>query len=245
MFRFAKLNDKSIIVFDDLEILLPHDTSITSMVQCRLSTLFFDTIRNFQLNNIHCVVIGIVNQVQLSSFSLNPAICCSDIIRSVVVIPKLDKKRRLAILHHALASFISENDLDQIADETASYSAADLNAFCSFCLQNQDIDLILEKVNQQHASIIRQFSTIKPLPGGFKALVGMEKIKQSIIENVTSPLLHWEHYSNLNLQPPSGCLFYGPSGCGKTAAVQAIAYELRNRVEVIEVTCTDLLSKVP
>ena len=244
MFQFVETKDKSILIFDDLEVLLPHDMSITSMVQCRLSAFFFDTIRNFQLNRKNCVIIGIVNQTQLSSLTLNPMICCLDVLQKIVVIPKLDKKRRLAILHHVLHSILDSTHLERLADETASYSAADLNAFCSFCLQNPHIELIMEHLNQQRASITRQFNSVKPLPGGFSSLVGMEKIKQEVVDNILSPLLNWDYYALYNLQPPSGCLFYGPSGCGKTAVIQAIAYELRNRVEVIEVTCTDLLSKV-
>ena len=244
MFLFAETKDKSIIVFDDLEVLLPNDRTITSMVQCRLSAFFFDKLREFQLNNRNCVIIGIVNQTQLSSLTLNPMICCLDVIQNVIVIPKLDKNRRLAILRHILHSILDSNHLEKLANDTASYSAADLSALCSFCLQNPHIHLILEHLNQQRASITRQFTTVKPLQGGFSSLIGMERIKQEVKNNILSPLLNWDYYALYNLQPPSGCLLFGPSGCGKTAVIQAIAYELRNRVEVIEVTCSDLLSKV-
>ena len=220
------------------------------MVQCRLTSLFFDQVKRIQFNLKKCVIIGIINQIQLAQ--LNPMACCPDIVNSVIVIPKLDKKRRFAILQKSLSHSISIPNLERLDEETASYSAADLNSLCSFCLQSargdsqgdSQMDRIFDYLLSQKSSISRQFNSVKPLEGGFQALIGMDAIKQSVRENIILPLLNWSQYSRLHLQPPSGCLFYGPSGCGKTAIIQALAYELRNRVELIEVTCTDLLSKV-
>lgn len=242
IFQFSYEDHPSILVFDDLEVLLPHSHSITTMVQCRLSSLFLDEINMINLSNRKCVVIGIVNQTQLSQ--LNPVICCPDTIQRIIAIPKLDKNRRVAILTKRLHSFLDISFIQQLADETSSYSAADLNSFCSFCLHNQVHDSILSYLYQRNSSFARQFHAIKPLDGGFNSLIGMSTIKQQVQDSIILPLLNWDKYAKFNLQPPSGCLFYGPSGCGKTAVIQALAYELRNRVEFIEVTCTDLLSKV-
>ena len=42
MFQFSKQHEESILIFDDLDILVPNDSTITSMVQYRLSSLFID-----------------------------------------------------------------------------------------------------------------------------------------------------------------------------------------------------------
>ena len=242
MFQFSKQHEESILIFDDLDILVPNESTITSMVQYRLSSLFIDKMNEIYLNKRRCVVIGIVNQVQLSQ--LHPSLCCSTMMKSIITIPKLDKQRRLAILQKCLPSQFDSSFYLQLAEETSSYSTADLHSFCSYCLQHPQQELILQQLNQQSSSISRQFHSVIPLQDGFTSLYGMNSIKKQVIENIISPLLHWEKYSSLHLQPPSGCLFYGPSGCGKTAMIQALAFELRNRVEIIEISCTDLLSKV-
>ena len=71
-------------------------------------------------------------------------------------------------------------------------------------------------------------------------LTSIQDLKETIIQ----PLLHPEAYQLYHLQPPSGAIFYGPSGTGKSAMIEAIAAETRNQIQVIEISCTDILGKV-
>ena len=154
MFQFSKQHEESILIFDDLDILVPNESTITSMVQYRLSSLFIDKMNEIYLNKRRCVVIGIVNHVQLSQ--LHPSLCCSTMMKSIITIPKLDKQRRLAILQKCLPSQYEESFYLQLAEETSSYSTADLHSFCSYCLQHPQQELILQQLNQLNVTNLNQ-----------------------------------------------------------------------------------------
>lgn len=219
------------------------------MVQARLSTYFFQEVRRHVLTPSGCVIIGIVAQSQFGS--INRQILCSGYLNSVITIPKLDKRRRKAILSLFFGSKISESLLDELADQTASYSAADISDFCSQVLhldfQSTHTEFaretILPLISQHAASVTRQMNVVRPLPRGFQAMIGVSSLIQQVKEAVLDPLRSPEIYDFYDLQPPRGALFYGPSGCGKSMMVEAIAAEAGKEVQVMSVVCSDILGK--
>ena len=249
MFQFADKHPRCVLVFDDLEILVPSISNITSMVQARLSTYFFQEVRRHVLTPSGCIIIGIVAQSQFGS--INRQIFCLGYLNCLITIPKLDKRRRRNILSLLLGSKLSEALLDELSDQTASYSAADL---CDFCSQVLHLDFqssqsffssesILSLIKQHAASITRQMNVVRPLPGGFHALLGVSSLIQKVKDVVLAPLRSPEIFDFYDLQPPRGALFYGPSGCGKSMMVEAIAAEAGKEVQVIAVVCSDILGK--
>ena len=220
------------------------------MVQARLSTYFFQEVRRHVLTPSGCIIIGIVAQSQFGS--INRQILCSGYLSCAITIPKLDKRRRQKLLSLFLGSKLSETLLDELSDQTASYSAADLCDFCSQVFNHLDfqssssIDLsksIRSLVQQHAASITRQMNVVRPLPDGFRALIGVSSLIQQVSEVVLNPLRSPEIYDFYDLQPPRGALFYGPSGCGKSMMVEAIAAEAGKEVQVMSVVCSDILGK--
>ena len=155
-----------------------------------------------------------------------------------------------------------------LCEQTASYSAADLHSLCSallHCTTPTRVDFstpdnppltdiprkfsITKELCKAHLSTTapsssRELHPVQPLEGGFASLFGVGGLIERVKESIIQPLLHPEIYQLYNLQPPSGALFYGLSGTGKSAMVQAIAAELKNQVQVIEISCTDILGKV-
>ena len=239
------------IAFDDIDVLVPSVSNVTSMFQVRLETYFLQEVRRRNALATGTVFVGIVGTSQLRL--LNMEVCCTGLLDRVIRIPRLTKQRRLAILRLLLkCTAVTEEVLEWLCEQTASYSAADLSSFCSsltervFALPRSEVTPVLCQpfLDSIFPSSSREFHAVKPLDGGFDALFGIDATIARVKETILRPLLHPEVYRMYNLQPPSGALFYGPSGTGKSAMIQAIAAETKNQIQVIEVACSDILGKV-
>lgn len=247
MFSFADQNPQCVIAFDDLDVLVPTLSNVSSMFQVRLSSYFLRELRyrNWQANGT--VLLGIVGDNQLSC--LNAEIRCCGFMDTVIHIPRLDKRRRKAMIDCLLQSKEVDMDVKEwLCEQTASYSAADLSYLCSKLLSpiidKITIDVCKENLSSNIPSSSRELHTVRPLEGGFASLFGISNIIERVKETIIQPLLHPEAYQLYHLQPPSGAIFYGPSGTGKSAMIEAIAAETRNQIQVIEISCTDILGKV-
>jgi len=247
VFSFADQNPQCVIAFDDLDVLVPTLSNVSSMFQVRLSSYFLRELRyrNWQANGT--VLLGIVGDNQLSC--LNAEIRCCGFMDTVIHIPRLDKRRRKAMIDCLLQSKEVDMDVKEwLCEQTASYSAADLSYLCSKLLSpiidKITIDVCKENLSSNIPSSSRELHTVRPLEGGFASLFGINNIIERVKETIIQPLLHPEAYQLYHLQPPSGAIFYGPSGTGKSAMIEAIAAETRNQIQVIEISCTDILGKV-
>lgn len=239
MFQLRKKHSRIVLVFDDLDVLLPASADVTSSFQIRLETFFLDALR-FQTPST--MIIGIVNQTQLSH--LSEVVCCAGYIHNIVVVPKLDKKRRKAIIHNRLHNHIDSILLERITDETASYTAADLNYLCNACMEDASASHVAALLDSHQSSFARQFHSVRSLPGGFSALFGVTDLVARVRTGILRPLLRPELFAAYGLQAPAGAVFFGPSGCGKTAMIEAVAEETKKEVQMMEVVCSDLLGKV-
>ncbi|MGR7813790.1 AAA family ATPase [Lacinutrix undariae] len=61
---------------------------------------------------------------------------------------------------------------------------------------------------------------------GFKAIAGMQKLKETIQLDVINALNDKEKYAEYGLTIPNGMLLYGPPGCGKTFFAERMAEEI-------------------
>jgi transitional endoplasmic reticulum ATPase len=73
-------------------------------------------------------------------------------------------------------------------------------------------------------------STLKPKSvksgEGFKAIAGMQELKDTIQLDVIDALNEREKYAEYGLFIPNGMLLYGPPGCGKTFFAEKLAEEI-------------------
>ena len=217
------------------------------MFQVRLSTYFLRELRYRNWQATGTVFLGIVGDNQVPC--LNPEICCCGFMDTVIHIPRLDKRRRKAMIDCLLQSKEIDMEVKEwLCEQTASYSAADLSYLCSKLLRPSvetiTIDVCKANLSSSIPSSSRELHTVRPLEGGFSALFGVKDIIERVKETIIQPLLHPEVYQLYHLQPPSGAIFYGPSGTGKSAMIEAIAAETRNQIQVIEISCADILGKV-
>lgn len=61
---------------------------------------------------------------------------------------------------------------------------------------------------------------------GFKAIAGMQELKDTIKLDVIDALNNKERYAEYGLTIPNGMLLYGPPGCGKTFFAERMAEEI-------------------
>ncbi len=71
-------------------------------------------------------------------------------------------------------------------------------------------------------------------------VVGLDRVKQAILDAIQLPLLHEDLLKKYKVKPYKGILLFGPPGCGKTLLAKAAASELK--ATFIYVSPTDILS---
>lgn len=70
-------------------------------------------------------------------------------------------------------------------------------------------------------------------------VVGLDDVKQILIESIELPLLHEDVLREYNVTPIKGVLLFGPPGCGKTLIVRAASNELK--ATFIHISGADLM----
>jgi transitional endoplasmic reticulum ATPase len=84
------------------------------------------------------------------------------------------------------------------------------------------------EIKELSTSKISHKSSIKSLKNGqgFKAIAGMQRLKDIIQLDVIDALNEKERYAEYGLTIPNGMLLYGPPGCGKTFFAERMAEEI-------------------
>lgn len=88
------------------------------------------------------------------------------------------------------------------------------------------------------------FSKFKPVMKTgvtFADIAGLEKVKESVMDQIVLPFRRADLYERFGLESGGGILLYGPPGTGKTMIAQAIASEVD--AAFFEVKGSDLISK--
>jgi len=75
----------------------------------------------------------------------------------------------------------------------------------------------------------------------WKDVVGLDDVRQALLEAIEIPLLHEELMKQYKITPSKGLLLFGPPGCGKTMIVKAAAGELN--ATFLQMSGADLLKR--
>jgi len=121
-------------------------------------------------------------------------------------------------------SKINENTLNIIS------KALQPNAEKRFKNVKEFIQAINGELEVKHLSTTQESSKPKlkniKKGQGFKAIAGMQELKDTIQLDVIDALNNKEKYAEYGLTIPNGMLLYGPPGCGKTFFAERMAEEI-------------------
>lgn len=88
-------------------------------------------------------------------------------------------------------------------------------------------DLICERIySEPNLKKIKPKEVEQNKPSGFKAISGMQNLKQMLTIDIINALKEPEKYQKYGLAIPNGMLLYGPPGCGKTFFAEKFAEEI-------------------
>jgi len=262
IFKEASENAPSIIFIDEIDAIAPKREEVIGDVEKRVVAQLLSLMDGISERR-SVIVIGATNRPE----SLDPALRRPGRFDREIEIGVPNQEARLEILqiHTRGMPLADDVDLESLAASLHGYTGADIRALCQeaalIALRRYipDIDLeskrvppeILEKMvvtlsdfreamNQIVPSAMREFYVESPKIR-WSDIGGLDKVKQTLTENVIWAIKHPERFKKLGITPTSGVLLYGPSGCGKTMLAHALAYE--SGANLITIRGPEILSK--
>jgi spastin len=109
-------------------------------------------------------------------------------------------------------------------------------------LMNQEESLKKQEEMKDYKQIIEETIIDKSLNVKWDDLVGVDHVKQQIMETIILPTLNPKLFTGLRT-PARGVLFYGPPGNGKTMIAKALASECGKDVSFLNVSSSTFSSK--
>lgn len=100
----------------------------------------------------------------------------------------------------------------------------DVNEFIQAIYFEQENYKDYKNIKADQLASIKEKTSNKPT--GFKAIAGMEELKETIQVDVIDAINQKEKYLQYGITIPNGMLLYGPPGCGKTFFAERMAEEI-------------------
>ncbi|AWV98337.1 AAA family ATPase [Arcticibacterium luteifluviistationis] len=134
-----------------------------------------------------------------------------------------------AVLEERKKTLKFENNIDESTQRIIT-KALQPNAEDRFKNIKEFIQAINGEIEVQQLSVTQESSKPKKKHAkdgkGFKAIAGMQELKDTIQLDVIDALNDKEKYEEYGLTIPNGMLLYGPPGCGKTFFAERMAEEI-------------------
>ena len=109
-------------------------------------------------------------------------------------------------------------------------------------VMQQEEELKKKQEMKAYRTIIEETIIDKNLNVKWADLVGVDKVKQKIMETIVLPTINPKLFTGLR-SPARGVLFYGPPGNGKTMIAKAVASECGKEVAFLNVSSSTFSSK--
>lgn len=99
----------------------------------------------------------------------------------------------------------------------------------------QEDEIKLQKDIQEYKAFIEDTAILQPVNFKWSDLIGMDSVKQKIMETIIFPTLNPALFTGLRA-PARGVMFYGPPGTGKTMTAKVIASEFGKGITFFSVS---------
>lgn len=246
-FEQASHHLPSIILVDEIDVLIPKRGASGTFTDTRMSTQFLELMDG--LKRVEGVmVIGTTNRVDSVDHAARRP---GRFDREIFIGPPNSEGRLEVLKIHTRGMPLSKEAADYlpaIAKSTHGFVGADLMELCREAglnslrrtigdrwaflskLELNLQDLVVEKddfiqaISKLRPSALREAVTTIP-DVRWEDIGGLGEVKDRLRELVEKPLLHPEVFAKMNIKPPTGVLLYGPPGTGKTLLAKAIANE--------------------
>jgi len=263
IFKEASEKAPSIIFIDEIDAIAPKREEVIGDVEKRVVAQLLSLMDGISERR-SVIVIGATNRPE----SLDPALRRPGRFDREIEIGVPNQEARLEILqiHTRGMPLADDVDLEALAASLHGYTGADIRALCQeaalIALRRYIPDIIdleskrvppeildkmvvtladfREAMNKIVPSAMREFYVETPKIR-WSDIGGLDKVKQTLTENVIWAIKHPERFKKLGITPVSGVLLYGPSGCGKTMLAHALAYE--SGANLITIRGPEVLSK--
>ncbi len=213
-----------VVVFDDLDVLAPADTDSEAAALARLVTELVETDR--------ISVLGTATDAQSVSAPLRRGGALSHRVR----IPQPDHHARREMLAVQFADVTLDGvDLDQVAEWTRGFVAADIAALASDAIRRAFVRYAgstgTPAVRMRDVDAARTHVVPSGLEGytvdqpsvSYRDIGGLTDIKRELVRSVEWPLVYPDLFERVHGDSPAGVLLYGPPGTGKTMLAKAVA----------------------
>ncbi|MCL5788337.1 MAG: CDC48 family AAA ATPase [Candidatus Marsarchaeota archaeon] len=258
IFKEAEKTSPSVIFVDEIDSLAPSRDNTSTEVERRIVSQLLTLMDGLSPSD-KVVVLAATNRPN----AVDPALRRPGRFDREIEIPAPDAGARMEILqvHTRRVPLAPDVDFNELAESTSGYVGADIAALvreatisamrreAKDLLQGVDVSDLGVSVTRQdfidamgeiEPSALREFRIEIPQTR-WSEIIGLEDVKNELMEAVEWPLKYPQIYSKMNADLPKGVLLYGPPGTGKTMLARAAASE--SRANFISVSSSDLLSK--
>ncbi|KAI8922094.1 P-loop containing nucleoside triphosphate hydrolase protein [Powellomyces hirtus] len=267
----AAWHSPSIVVFDDLDRLLPAEQEHADSSRSRQLTELFMSMMHSATNHFGIVLLATVQQ----RTSIHATLLTQHVFGELIHISPPGKQERQQILERMLQDTglsnikLSALNLSSIAGTTEGFSPADLHTLtqravheaanrhlvaraANFSTTLSSSDMIgsemqvatSDYVKAQKGFVPANLKGVKLEKGGeiaWSDVGGMRETKRMLLETLEWPTKYAAIFANCSLRLRSGLLLYGFPGCGKTLLASAVAKECG--LNFISVKGPELLNK--
>jgi transitional endoplasmic reticulum ATPase len=235
----------AIIVIDEMDSIAPRRDRTQGEVEHRVVATLLTLMDGLvDINGV--VVIGTTNTIN----SIDPALRRPGRFEDEIYVgvPDTIGRKEILEIHTRRMPLASDVVLDRLAEKCHGFVGADLASLCrraAYCalrrlygktvgeedkltnlaalnVSAEDFELALTKIKP---SGLREVMVQAPCDVGWDRIGGLEKVKQTLIENVVFGIKNRIIFLKAGIRPAQGLLLFGPPGTGKTLLARTVAKE--------------------